>query len=149
MDFLSSELDSIVSGYPNLIWILGSISVLTFFGTLLILPLILIRIPPDYFIHTRKERHPSTGKGLLILRLLLTGVKNITGFLLLILGFIMLFIPGQGLLTIMAGIFLMDFPGKRKMEISLISRNSIHNGINRIRRKAGKEDLISPPEEPL
>ena len=149
MDFLSFDLNNITRGCPNLIWILGSISVLTFFGTLLILPLILIRIPPDYFVHTRKERHPSTGKGVLILRLLLMGGKNITGFLLITMGFIMLFIPGQGLLTILAGVFLMNFPGKRKMEISLISHNSILNGINRIRRKAGKENLIRPSEESL
>ena len=147
MGFLFSEFNRLIEQYPNLLWILGGLSVLTFSGTILLLPLILVRIPPDYFIHTRKERHPRSGSVRLILRLLLISVKNLTGILLLGMGFIMLFIPGQGLLTILAGVLLMNFPGKRKMEISLISQSSILHGINRIRKRAGKEELIRPPAD--
>lgn len=140
-----SELSAL---YPNLLWIGGSISFLTFFGTLLILPLILIRIPSDYFIHSREERLLHTNMLQSFLRLMILILKNSLGAILLLSGLVMLFTPGQGLLTILAGTLLMNFPGKRKLESSLISRNSIFNGINRIRRRARREELIRPPVEP-
>lgn len=145
---MGSWFSNLITLYPRLIWIGGSISFLTFFGSLLLLPLLLIRIPKDYFIHCREERllHPN----LLIsfLRITILILKNSLGGLLLLLGLIFLFTPGQGLLTILAGILLMNFPGKRKLEIRLISRDSIFNGINSIRKRARKEALIRPPAEP-
>ena len=131
---------------PELLWLLGGLSLITFFGTLLILPLILIRIPTDYFLEKGKVRRKRTELPYRLLRLLILVIKNLIGAVLILMGLIMLFTPGQGVLTLLAGFLLMNFPGKRRLEISLISRNSIYHGINRIRKKAGKAALIRPEE---
>ena len=57
---------------------------------------------------------------------------------------VMLVVPGQGLLTILIGVMLTDFPGKYALERRLISQPSIFNAINWIRDKAGKEPLKRP-----
>ena len=133
---------------PDLLWILGIISVITFFGTLLLLPLVLIKIPSDYFIHSRRERLPHPKLFIRMGRIAVLILKNLLGALLVLMGFVMLFIPGQGVLTLLAGLFLMNFPGKKRLEVSLISRNSIYHAITRIRQKAGREELLRPPSEP-
>ena len=122
-----------------LIW-LTSTSILTFFGTILLVPVLLIRMSADYFVKT--ERTPLTERHHPVVRILALLIKNLIGVIFLIAGFIMLFIPGQGLLTIFIGITLINFPGKRKMERKLILHPKILPVINSIRQKAGKQPLI-------
>jgi len=77
------------------------------------------------------------------LRITLLIFKNIAGFFLLLVGFIMLFIPGQGILTIIAGLSVMNFPGKRKLEIKLASREKVMRGLNWIRDKGQRPHFHS------
>jgi archaellum biogenesis protein FlaJ (TadC family) len=133
-------LNFIKSNQSLIIW-LTSLSILTFFGTLLLISILLVRMSSDYFVHPRrfslkKQRH-------LVIRLIVLIVKNLLGLLFLIAGFIMLFIPGQGLLTIFIGIILLNFPGKRTLEWKLILHPKILPAINSIRQKAGKSPLIT------
>ena len=101
------------------------------------------RMSPDYFARTEpavaswRQRHP-------LLRLLLRLLKNLLGGALVILGFAMLLLPGQGILTLLIGISLLDFPGKRRLEISIVCRPRIQQWIDRIRKKAGRPPLILP-----
>ena len=44
--------------------------------------------------------------------LLIKALRNLAGVALMLLGFIWLFTPGQGLLTLAAGFALLEFPGK-------------------------------------
>ncbi len=53
----------------------------------------------------------------------------------------MLFIPGQGILTMIAGIVLMDFPYKYKMMRKIIKNSKVLGFINRLRKKAKQEPL--------
>jgi hypothetical protein len=39
--------------------------------------------------------------------------------MLLLAGIIMLVTPGQGIISIVLGLFLMEFPGKRKLELKV------------------------------
>ena len=127
---------------PSHIVVLGTVSVITFLGTLLLLPILLIRIPEDYFVCEEGGRF-RRGIGGILFHL----IKNGLGLLFLVMGFIMLFIPGQGLLTILAGLWLMDLPGKRALEIRMIRNKSIYKGIDYIRRKAGKPSLRLPVDK--
>jgi hypothetical protein len=68
-------------------------------------------------------------------------LKNALGVVLLLGGIVMLFLPGQGLLTMFLGIVLMDFPGKFRLERYLISRGPVLKSINWIRRKAEVSEL--------
>ena len=72
------------------------------------------------------------------------GTKNTLGALALIMGILMLVLPGQGVLTILIGISLLDFPGKRRLEYWIISQGAVHRTIDRIRARAGRPPLVLP-----
>ena len=54
-------------------------------------------------------------------------------------GLAMLFLPGQGLLTVLIGVCVMDFPGKRGLLQRLVRGPKVQGALNWIRRKRGKE----------
>jgi len=126
-----------------LIWFAVS-SVFMFVGTLIAIPVILMRLPADYF-DIRKPRpwmenhHP-------ILRLLGHIVKNVVGAIFLFAGFLMLFLPGQGLLTMLIGLSLIEFPGKRRVEAKVVGQSTVLSTINSMRAKFGKPPLIIAPD---
>jgi hypothetical protein len=51
-------------------------------------------------------------------------------------------VPGQGILTILLGIMLLDFPGKRDLEYRLVSQPRVFNTINKLRHRFGKDSLV-------
>ncbi len=55
----------------------------------------------------------------------------------------MLALPGQGVLTIIIGLVLMEFPGKYHAERLVINRPSVLAAINWIRVKAEKPKLVT------
>ena len=67
--------------------------------------------------------------------------KNIVGLTLVIGGLLMLVLPGQGLLTVVTGLLLVNYPGKYKLEQKLVSIPSIYKALNWIRFKAKKPPL--------
>ena len=72
-------------------------------------------------------------------------VKNAIGAIFLFAGFLMLFLPGQGVLTMLIGISMLDFPGKRRVEATLIGQPTVLSVINGMRGKFGKPPLIIAP----
>lgn len=123
--------------YPNLMILFGVISLATFVVSGVALPWLLTRLPEDYFLNTDRVVHPPwpRQRALYWAWFLL---KNLLGVVLLLAGFVMLFTPGQGVLTILAGLWLMDLPGKRRCERHLIGRPKVLASVNWIRQKAGK-----------
>jgi hypothetical protein len=69
-------------------------------------------------------------------------VKNLLGCLFVVAGLLMLVLPGQGLLSILIGIILLDFPGKYSVERWLISRPPVLHTVNWLRRRAGRPPLV-------
>jgi hypothetical protein len=67
-------------------------------------------------------------------RALLLAGKNALGFVLVLTGIFMLLLPGQGLLTIIAGMMLLDFPGKQLLERRLVRRPLVLRSINWLRK---------------
>lgn len=125
------------------IWYLAVFSIVSFIGTLLLVPVLVIRIPDDYF--TEKKRHrwePWTHEHPVI-RWSLLIAKNILGYIFIILGIAMLVLPGQGVLTILIGILFINFPGKYRLERWVVMRAPVLNTINRLRRRAGRMPLIT------
>jgi hypothetical protein len=55
-------------------------------------------------------------------------------------------IPGQGLLTVLIGLMLLDFPGRRRLEKALARRRSILAAMNRIRARFGHPPLLPPQD---
>jgi len=123
-----------------LAWWLAAGSVVIFVGSLVALPIVVARMPADYFLH-KEDRTPP---GHPVARLLVRIGKNALGAVLLVTGVLMLVLPGQGLLTILAGLMLLEFPGKRRAERWLIGRAPIHRTVDWIRRKRGAAPLKLP-----
>jgi hypothetical protein len=115
--------------------------VVTFSLSLGIVSFILVKIPPDYFQEDRPNefwsgRHPA-------IRLLGIIGKNILGVLLVALGIVMSIpgVPGQGILTILLGIMLLDFPGRQDLERKIVSQPRVLKTINKLRQRFGKPEL--------
>ena len=72
------------------------------------------------------------------MRLPLILLKNLLGLALVVLGLVFLLMPGQGVIVILIGVLLLDFPRKKELERWLISRGPILKLANWIRRKANK-----------
>ena len=126
----------------EMLLLLGLVSVVTFVLSLLLVPLIIVRIPEDYFVEGRPET-PFFARLHPLLRLCLKFLKNVLGLIFLVMGILMLVLPGQGLLTILFGIALLDFPGKRELQKRLITYPKVFNSINWIRKKANRPPLKS------
>jgi hypothetical protein len=143
MDWLLSTVQQYVST-DTLIW-LTVLSMVFFIGTLIAIPFILVRLPADYF-DVRvprpwmKDHHP-------VLRLMGHIVKNAVGAIFLFAGFLMLFLPGQGVLTMLIGISMLDFPGKRKIEAKLIGQPTVLSVVNSMRQKFNKPPLLLAPDQ--
>ncbi len=142
MDWLLSTVQQYVS--TETLVALTVLSLVFFVGTLVAIPFILVRLPADYF-DVRVPRpwmenhHP-------MLRLFGHLAKNAVGAIFLFAGFLMLFLPGQGILTMLIGISMLDFPGKRKVEARLIGQPTVLNAINAMRQKFDKPPLILAPD---
>ena len=122
-------------------WVgLIAFSVIAFVGTLIAIPAILIRLPPDYF--QNHHHQPWFANHHPVVRTLGLIVKNLAGIIFLLAGIAMLFLPGQGLLTMLLGILFIDFPGKHRLEKKLIQHPKILQAINAFREKAGKPPFI-------
>lgn len=122
-----------------IVWI-GAFSIVSVFITISAVPAFIIQLPQDYFLKKRKRRLSWTGRHPVVRATLITG-KNVIGAMLLIVGIILLFLPGQGILTMFAGIMLMDFPGKYRFERFLVEQPVVIRSINWMRRRAGKEPI--------
>jgi hypothetical protein len=115
---------------------------ITFAISLAIVSFIMVRIPADYFQKDRprdlwSDRHPA-------IRILGLFAKNVLGVLLVALGILMSIpgVPGQGILTILLGVMLLDFPGKSNLEHKLVSRPPVLKAINKLRHRFGKPGLV-------
>jgi hypothetical protein len=103
---------------------------------------VLIRLSPDYFAAARAQSYQTGDHGIFFW----AGVvlKNMVGAMLVVLGAILSLpgMPGQGLLTILAGVLLLDFPGKRSLLLKMLSRPLLLRSINRLRIKFSRPPLV-------
>ena len=119
---------------------LGAASVAMFIVSLFLAPAIIARIPADYFAHDR--RPPSRFVHLTPMpRVLMHVLKNLVACILVVAGLAMLVLPGQGVLTLILGFLLLEFPGKYRFERWLVARRWIHRPANWLRRRAGRPPL--------
>jgi len=124
------------------IWIvLGGVSVVTFVLSLLLVPVIVARIPEDYFTPEYRQRNHWRQRGRPLLSLCRKVLKNAIGLVLLLMGIAMLVLPGQGLLTILFGVALLDFPGRFELEQRLVAMPKVFNAINWIRKRANRPPI--------
>ena len=102
---------------------------------------VMVKIPADYF-SPRYQRdflpdspwHVRWGA---------IAVKNVLGVFLILLGILLSLpgIPGQGILTILLGLIMLDIPGKRPLEARIIQRPTVLGAINRFRARYERPPL--------
>lgn len=124
----------------SLLIIIGFISLLLFLLTLTLIPWLILRIPADYF--SVPKRNPLLGRmSHPVIRITILALKNLFGVVFLVLGILLLVLPGQGLLTMLLGIIMIDFPGKFRLERWFVRHNSILRSVNWLRKKGKREPI--------
>ncbi|MBO0236597.1 hypothetical protein, partial [Vibrio parahaemolyticus] len=95
--------------------------------------LVMVKIPANYFSsHYERDFLPGSPW---IVRWGAVILKNILGIILILLGIILSLpgVPGQGILAILLGLIMLDIPGKRPIEARIIQRRAVLSAINRLR----------------
>lgn len=139
-------LSTLVAPYTGYLPWLGWASLISFLVSLALVPVLLARIPADYFTQTKARARKSAPKNSRLHYSLVWILRNLTGLVLVLAGVAMLILPGQGLLTIILGVFVADFPGKWTLERKLVTNQNVFNAINWIRNKRGVEHLVFPEQ---
>ncbi len=137
IDWLTSFWESLTLGRVLFAAGLFAVSVVV---SILIVAVVIVKIPANYFSsHYQQDFLPNsswlTRWGAVI-------AKNVVGAILVLAGIVMLIGPGQGILTILIGLVLMDIPGKRPLEARIIKRPAILSAANSLRARYNKEPLI-------
>jgi hypothetical protein len=120
------------------LWMGVGISVGLAVGSIALVAVVVINWPADHF----KPHLP--GSRAEVRRHVLASVgRNVAGGLLILLGLLMALpgIPGQGVLTMIVGLTLIDFPGKQGLERRLIGRPHVLRAINRLRARFHRAPL--------
>ena len=114
------------------------ISVASFISSILFCTLAIAYLPSDYFLpkkQTCRIKQP-------VLRMLLKVLKNLFAGVLIVVGFIQIPLPGQGVLTMLIGIVISDIPGKRRLERRIIRLPAILSAANNIRSRFKRPLLV-------
>ena len=116
----------------ELLGLLGLLSLAMLLASLVAIPWLLCRLPEDYLCPEARSVPPGLARRV---------VRNTLGVVLVLLGVLMLVLPGQGLLTIFCGLTLLDFPRKRQLIARLLGRPRVLSVVNSIRRRLGRPPL--------
>lgn len=117
--------------------------VVTFFGSILLTGSLLVRLPPDYLINEHPPRPDLAHLRAYLLRIL----RHALGVLLILVGLVLMVpgVPGQGLLTVIAGLFVSELPGTARVLRALLRRPRVLSAVNRLRARYGHPPLLSSP----
>lgn len=110
--------------------------VLSAVASLALVTAIVVRLPANYF----APGVPAVAAHGLLARI----GKNLLGAALVVIGALLAIpgVPGQGVLTILIGVMLLDFPGKRRLELHFVSRPHVRRSINALRARFGRSPLV-------
>ena len=121
-------------------WVLlATFSGVSFIASIIGCAVLITSLPPDYFKTKKRLRRIKNP----VLRICLSSLKNLFGGMLIIVGILLSVpgVPGQGVLTILTGLILSDFPGKKRLERRLVRLPAILSVANRIRSRFKRPPL--------
>ncbi len=127
---------------PPVLVTVGVLSCAMFVGSLLAIPYFLRRLPTDF--PRRGERRSEPGAPRSPAKVALRVLKNLLGVIMLLAGLLALVLPGQGILMIVVGVVLIDFPGKPRLIRWIFSSKKVLEVANKIRQRGGKEPFDAP-----
>ncbi|HEY8562954.1 MAG TPA: hypothetical protein VIL74_21425 [Pyrinomonadaceae bacterium] len=139
-------MDWLAEFWASLTWGKILIGVGLFAGSLLLsfvsIGVVMVKIPENYFSsHYQQDFLPGSSW---IVRWGAVIAKNLFGAFLVLLGIVLSLpgVPGQGILTILLGLIMLDIPGKRPLEARIIKRPAILSAINELRARYNKPPLV-------
>ena len=131
--------------WATVTWEYLLLGVVLFLGSLAFsfaaIAVVMVKIPKNYFsTHYKRDFLPGSS---FFVRWGAVIAKNIFGVFLILLGIALSLpgVPGQGILTILLGLIMLDIPGKRPLEARIIKRPAVLSAINSLRAKYDKEPL--------
>jgi len=146
MDWLASQWHWALDQWHAALWNTIIIGVVLFFASLVVsflsIGIVMVKIPAAYFsTHYERDFLPDSPW---LVRWGAVLAKNIFGVFLIIVGIILSLpgVPGQGILTILLGLIMVDIPGKRPIEARIIQRPTVQAAINKLRARYNKPPLI-------
>ena len=125
----------------DIFFILGISSIAILVISALSIGYFIKKIPYDYFLNDKREMSHYKDNNP-ILWIITLALKNLVGYCLILGGILMLILPGQGLLTILVGLMLSDYPGKFKLEKRIIKTSLVLKTVNWYRAKSGIQPII-------
>lgn len=132
-----------IDSHPALSAWLFVLSAAMFIGGLVLMPVLIARMRPDHFVNPGPPAGSWRGRHR-VLTVTIVAIKNLLGLVLLLAGLAMLVLPGQGIITILVAVSLLDFPGKRRLELYIISHRPVRQAVRWIRARANRPPLILP-----
>ncbi len=137
-----TQLTDWLSQHSTLLGTLAGASLILLLSSILATPWLVARLPEDYLL--QRER-PSVAHPLL--QATLQTLRTLVGSLLILMGLAMLILPGPGLVTLLVGVSIARFPGKRRLVRYIASREAVYNSLNWMRRRYNKPRLLHPFHE--
>jgi len=119
---------------PWLPW-LTLASVFMALASMVIIPVLIVKMPADYFTYQKRLRSWTLG------RVALYVFRNALALVFLVAGLIMLILPGQGLLTILIAVAISDVPGKYRLELFILNQPRVLRAMNWIRKRYNRQPL--------
>lgn len=147
---LVARIEPWVARHYDALWWFAVVSAIAAVVSLIALPFLVALIPDDYFAAEDRPPHVVRGRHPALYWLLRIG-KNLLGLLLVLFGLVMSLplIPGQGTIMALIGLLLVEFPGKRRLEMWLIRKRRILRAINWLRARRGRPPLtVWTPDGP-
>ncbi len=122
-----------------------AIGLVSFFGTIAFTAAVLVRLPPDYI----TNEHPVRPARADIRARLGLWLRHLAGILLILLGLILMLpgVPGQGLLTVIAGLFISELPGTGKLLRRILKNAKVLAAVNALRARYKHPPLTTNPPE--
>ncbi|MCH2533155.1 MAG: hypothetical protein MK008_01790 [Bdellovibrionales bacterium] len=113
---------------------LNLLALALFVGSIVVSVFIILKLPQNYWL-TENYRKPSLMESLL---------RNIVATVFFWAGVAMLFLPGQGIITIVISFLISHVPYKRRLIRYFISKPKVQKGFDYIRTKFGKPCFTWP-----
>lgn len=118
-------------------WIASLVISIVVYGAIaLAIPIVLARLPPDVFVRPAPRRSAW-----------IVAARLVAGAVVVAAGVAMLFLPGPGIVTILAGLVIMGGDLAARAARGLVARPAVLGAINAIRDKRGRPPLITPPHD--
>ena len=133
-----------VDNYRVVIWWISALSAVIFIIFLFAIPIFIVKLPADFFIQQSlptacpaSQKHP-------LVRLIYLTAKNLIAVMIILAGIAMLFLPGQGVVTIIIGVSMLTIRGKRRLVLGLVCHRLIMQSLNRLRARFNKPAFLIP-----